>query len=618
MAEYYSVLKKAIGGLESNQADIRRTVYDKARNALIGQLKAVDPPLTTAEISRQRLELEEAIRKVEREAVANPPAIRAPAIRAAPASSPTPVRAPPPTPARAPPPARSAAPARMAAPPPEPLEEPIDDGPSPQDVFRRAIQEAESRGNAAGAAAGAIERAAVAMRAEANQYVPPRDGEARTEVTQYGGATAELRQNRERISDRAAPPPVPVRREEPRTDDYEIHDPREDEPEDEPPPEPRLAPEYNPDWDNRGDEPPVVGRRERPSLPARRKPAYRDDDEREVLEREARPSRLPALLLTVLIIAVIGGVGALAWSKRAMIGQIITALDGSKSSRSKLAPPAVADASAAPSKDTDRLLDSDAAPPAKVVRSVEPPADDSAAPGAPSASPGAPPAAPATGAAAPDGDAGSNPPAAADEASPSSPPAPLVASANDGGAGGGVLVAQKAVLYEEPVNASGDANATVTTLNAAVTWRYVENSANGPSIEADLQVPARNLKLKVTIHKNADKSLPASHLIEIQVDTPSDLPGKGIKKVPRIVMKPTEEARGQPLVGAEAKITDGFFWIALSASEADISANLALLREREWIDLPFVYDTGQRAILTFEKGPQGDQVFQKAMAAWTG
>ena len=55
MAEYYTVLKKAIGGLDSNQAEARRTVYDKARNALIGQLKAVDPPLTTAEISRQKM-----------------------------------------------------------------------------------------------------------------------------------------------------------------------------------------------------------------------------------------------------------------------------------------------------------------------------------------------------------------------------------------------------------------------------------------------------------------------------------------------------------------------------------------------------------------------------------
>jgi hypothetical protein len=455
-------------------------------------------------------------------------------------------------------------------------------------VFRRAIQEAESRGSAAGAAAGAIERAAVAMRAEANQY---------------GGSSADLRPPRERVVDRA-PPPVPMRREEPPpvpmrrdepppVDDYDAHEP--------PPPEPRLAPEYAQDWDNRGGEAPAVDRRDRPNLPARRKRGYLEEDEREVVEREPRRSRLPGLLLTLLIIAVIGGAGALAWSKRAMLGQIITALDGSKAAKSRLTPPAVADASA-PSKDTDRLLDGGDAPPAKAVRSVEPAADDTAGAAAPDAAPA---------------DAGANPPASAtaDEASPSSPSAPLVASANDNG--GGVLVAQKAVLYEEPVNATGDTNAGVTAINAAVTWRYVENGANGPSIEATLQVPERGMKIKLTIHKNGDSSLPASHLIEIQIDAPSDMPGKGIKKVPRIVMKPTEEARGQPLVGAEAKITDGFFWIALSAADADISANLALLRERDWIDLPFVYETGQRAILTFEKGTQGDQVFQKAMAAWT-
>src|SRR5260221_9455809 len=134
MAEYYTVLKKAIGGADSNA---RRATYDKARNALIGQLKAVDPPLTTAEISRQRLELEEAIRKVEREAAANPAPARAPARPAAAAPAPSPVR---------------------MAPGPMPSSEPVEDsGPSPQDVFRRAIQEAESRGSAAGAAAGAIE-----------------------------------------------------------------------------------------------------------------------------------------------------------------------------------------------------------------------------------------------------------------------------------------------------------------------------------------------------------------------------------------------------------------------------------------------------------------------------
>ena len=83
-------------------------------------------------------------------------------------------------------------------------------------------------------------------------------------------------------------------------------------------------------------------------------------------------------------------------------------------------------------------------------------------------------------------------------------------------------------------------------------------------------------------------------------------------------MKPTEEARGQPLVGAAAKVTDGFFWVALSAAEADIVRRISSLRKgQDWIDLPFVYDTGQRAILTFEKGKAGDDVFSKAIAAWT-
>src|SRR5262249_34056121 len=206
---------------------------------------------------------------------------------------------------------------------------------------------------------------------------------------------------------------------------------------------------------------------------------------------------------------------------------------------------------------------------------------------------------------------------AAGEASPSSPAAPLVASANDNTDQADSLVAQKAILYEEPINATGDAATTVTQINATVSWRFIGTGANGPEIEADLQVPERKMKVKLTIHKNSDSSLPASHLIEIQIDAPPDLPGRSIKKVPRLVMKPTEEAHGQPLVGIDAKITDGYFWIALSGADADLSANLALLRERDWIDLPFVYETGQRAILTFEKGTPGDRVFQKAMAAWT-
>ena len=40
---------------------------------------------------------------------------------------------------------------------------------------------------------------------------------------------------------------------------------------------------------------------------------------------------------------------------------------------------------------------------------------------------------------------------------------------------------------------------------------------------------------------------------------------------------------------------------SLSARAGHPPANLALLRGRDWIDLPFLYETGQRAVLTFEK-----------------
>lgn len=68
MAEYYALLVRAVGALPRNDEGSRREIYVKARSALIRQLKAITPPLPPAEISKQRLALEEAIRRVEREA----------------------------------------------------------------------------------------------------------------------------------------------------------------------------------------------------------------------------------------------------------------------------------------------------------------------------------------------------------------------------------------------------------------------------------------------------------------------------------------------------------------------------------------------------------------------
>ncbi len=68
MADYYPLIARAVGGLDKNTGEIRRALYERARAALVAQLRSVDPPLNESDITRERLALEEAIRKVETEA----------------------------------------------------------------------------------------------------------------------------------------------------------------------------------------------------------------------------------------------------------------------------------------------------------------------------------------------------------------------------------------------------------------------------------------------------------------------------------------------------------------------------------------------------------------------
>src|SRR5881397_3466535 len=114
MADYYPLIARAITGLDpAAPGESRRALYERARTALIAQLRSVQPPLTESEITRERLSLEEAVRKVESEAAQRAreasragsrsgDAFRAGTARANPASSgePPPVR---PRPQAAPP-----------------------------------------------------------------------------------------------------------------------------------------------------------------------------------------------------------------------------------------------------------------------------------------------------------------------------------------------------------------------------------------------------------------------------------------------------------------------------------------------------------------------------------
>jgi hypothetical protein len=74
MAEYFSLISRAVAGLEQSTGENRRVLYERARSALINQLRGIEPPLDEADITRERLALEEAIRKVEAEESSRSPA----------------------------------------------------------------------------------------------------------------------------------------------------------------------------------------------------------------------------------------------------------------------------------------------------------------------------------------------------------------------------------------------------------------------------------------------------------------------------------------------------------------------------------------------------------------
>ena len=76
MADYYPLIARAIEGLSEQSAQMRASIYERARTALLEQLTSLDPPLSEADIDRERLSLDDAMARVEMEydpGLASPP-----------------------------------------------------------------------------------------------------------------------------------------------------------------------------------------------------------------------------------------------------------------------------------------------------------------------------------------------------------------------------------------------------------------------------------------------------------------------------------------------------------------------------------------------------------------
>jgi hypothetical protein len=118
----------------------------------------------------------------------------------------------------------------------------------------------------------------------------------------------------------------------------------------------------------------------------------------------------------------------------------------------------------------------------------------------------------------------------------------------------------------------------------------------------------------MSIRRNRDQALAASHTVEIMFNAAPDLPFGDINNVLGLLTKQVEMARGKPLSAVPVKLTSASFRVGLSATEKQ--RNLEQLREGAWIDIAIVYGDGRRAIIAVEKGTSGERALNEALTAW--
>lgn len=183
----------------------------------------------------------------------------------------------------------------------------------------------------------------------------------------------------------------------------------------------------------------------------------------------------------------------------------------------------------------------------------------------------------------------------------------------------GVPVAQRsAILVAAPTKENPEG---VDTRIGTVVWRTdnVNRGASQPvslAIRGDVDIPTAGLKVILTIEKNLDTTLPASHMITVRFQREASSVVGEIADIETLQMRDQQSPQVEPLEAARAKITANIFIIALTQSETLTKRNVDAMLARGWLDLPMRLADGKLAKLTMEKGGPGDRIFKDVFARW--
>ncbi|WP_131118263.1 hypothetical protein [Lichenihabitans psoromatis] len=644
MAEYYPLLSRAVASLHDAPPEARRAIYDRARQALLGQLRSMEPPVPAEDIERESVALDDAIARVETDIV-GPPTVAAPVAPPSPAPASPPTVSPQPSapavPASEPPvaassldpaarqatvlPQPSAAPAtvttvRPAAPGLTSLRAGLPPGPSRPPGPPRPVQPMRPASTSRPVAAPVIRAS--------RETDDPAQATPKTISSSLASQSPGLPS-----ASRLQVPSPTAEPNEPLGTDASAHEQLPD------------TPQFPPTKD-RSDE----------------RTLNRDESNRPAAPRPVRKEPFsPRVLIVALVAAVVvAGIAYTAWRLRdkpeAMAraraalqaaqksepqsGKIVSRADGTS------APPTIlADKTPATEKataDNTTQPDPSSAAPQSQPSAAQSTAALPSAGAAPEAAPAQPtsndaanaPAAGPTDAANPPAAApndSSTQPAATSTADPSAPlaastapaaPAPTSAATPPSTATAPASsdetlpVSQRAALL---VDAPDDPQ-KVKTYVGSVVW-HAENVSPGQgqplaqAVRADIEIPDANLKMSMLFQKNFEQQFPASHTMDLRF-TPG--PGNQLGNVKQInvpQLRRDDSPTGDTLVGLPVTITDNYFLVGLTRGDVE-SRNLDLIKSRNWFDVPLLLVSGKVAKITFEKGTSGQRIIESAIQSW--
>jgi hypothetical protein len=150
-------------------------------------------------------------------------------------------------------------------------------------------------------------------------------------------------------------------------------------------------------------------------------------------------------------------------------------------------------------------------------------------------------------------------------------------------------------------------------------WSIVPASPGRPStlaVRVEVDIPDQKMHATVTIRRNTDTSLPATHTIDLRATFADGAQIKGVKDIDLPRLRKDDSLSGEPIVGVKVKINDSYYLIGLTRSDADAAHNLDLLATRTWFDFPLVLNDDRIAKLTFAKDETGDRVMAQAFRVW--